>query len=707
MKILKINASQNKNKRGKSHIKAILMSFILLATMGINCQETFAQLNMSDNIQFGTYLPVSFKYEKTIDMTNAEDRTQIPNARFEFTMFRIPDEDKEKYSIGQKYQSFIISRDDDGKETDRSVDEVQIVQGGFLNNKTKCHFSTVEFNKKNLNFQGLADKMDEGADAEEILNDIISNYWGRMRSSDHIQTVWVRKATPEEEEYNRKHPSKGWPVDMIPIRGFNENTDDESNVMYLRELMNRNDKYSLFFDLRANPAVTYMPYDVNPPSGYLNRAELDENGLYNSVTKALFSSSELEKIEQDLMDYIERDNYGYINDTDEGTDGVNYHSRTKIYRYLVKETDAPQEFKKNNQTLILDFVTSLNGNYIVMFQDIDQANEYYQNKFVGEVPDNFSSRSSLPASGAPELPKAVFLNKYKDKNVYISKIAVGGNKELPGAKLAIHEGDTAKGKIVESWTSGTKKHSVNLKAGTYTLTEEAPPSGYKTAHSITFRILNNGEVEIRNADGEFVKNDDNTVIMEDEPINRPPKPPISDPPVPEDKEESIDIRVNKVWEGKYDNNSEITVNLYMNGKQTVENVKLNKENNWTGVFENLPKYDKDNNDAAINYTVEEEGVRDGIYKTGEFSYEVKKSGDMESGFTIHNKLISPTKVPPTNVPPTNVPIIPNIKGGKAGIPLTGDTSLIMPLAGIIIVCGFFTGLAICKKRKANKLMKER
>ncbi len=76
--------------------------------------------------------------------------------------------------------------------------------------------------------------------------------------------------------------------------------------------------------------------------------------------------------------------------------------------------------------------------------------------------------------------------------VEISKTDIAG-KELPGAKLTILNQD---GKVVESWTSEEKPHSIEmLPIGKYTLHEETAPEGYLVAEDIPFEVKNTGEIQ--------------------------------------------------------------------------------------------------------------------------------------------------------------------------------------------------------------------
>ena len=104
----------------------------------------------------------------------------------------------------------------------------------------------------------------------------------------------------------------------------------------------------------------------------------------------------------------------------------------------------------------------------------------------------------------------------KKTDVKISKVDAGAGNELQGAELTVTRVVNIAGEeveeVVESWTSDGKIHTVaGLTDGTYTLTEESAPFGYKVAETITFTIKDGKLVE-----GEDVK--DGVVTMKDEQI---------------------------------------------------------------------------------------------------------------------------------------------------------------------------------------------
>lgn len=106
-------------------------------------------------------------------------------------------------------------------------------------------------------------------------------------------------------------------------------------------------------------------------------------------------------------------------------------------------------------------------------------------------------------------------------SVDISKQDITNGKELPGAKLEIHDAD---GNLVEGWTTGKAPHTVRglELEKEYTLTEKRAPDGYAEAESIVFKLVQNGtaqvnKVYVKSNDG-WVKLDDATVIMQDAPV---------------------------------------------------------------------------------------------------------------------------------------------------------------------------------------------
>ena len=103
------------------------------------------------------------------------------------------------------------------------------------------------------------------------------------------------------------------------------------------------------------------------------------------------------------------------------------------------------------------------------------------------------------------------------KDVYISKTAVGGGSEIPGAKLSVTTVDQdGKTVTVESFESGNSPTLIQLPEGTYTLTETQAPNGYDIAESIIFKVTKDsatGALVVTDEAGNVIT--DSTVRMED------------------------------------------------------------------------------------------------------------------------------------------------------------------------------------------------
>ena len=76
----------------------------------------------------------------------------------------------------------------------------------------------------------------------------------------------------------------------------------------------------------------------------------------------------------------------------------------------------------------------------------------------------------------------------------ISKKAITGEDELIGAKLEVKDSE---GKIIDSWTSSDKAHTIEglITGKTYTLTETIAPEGYVISNAIQFTVGNTSEVQ--------------------------------------------------------------------------------------------------------------------------------------------------------------------------------------------------------------------
>ncbi|MBT1171536.1 Cna B-type domain-containing protein [Bifidobacterium sp. SO4] len=102
-----------------------------------------------------------------------------------------------------------------------------------------------------------------------------------------------------------------------------------------------------------------------------------------------------------------------------------------------------------------------------------------------------------------------------DTKIRVSKRDLGG-KEIKDAEMEIDGTDEDGNKVTEKWTSSKgKSHEVELKPGTYTLTELKAPNGYRVADPITFKVVRNADqsLSVQDVNGNAV--DGNVIVMTD------------------------------------------------------------------------------------------------------------------------------------------------------------------------------------------------
>ena len=92
------------------------------------------------------------------------------------------------------------------------------------------------------------------------------------------------------------------------------------------------------------------------------------------------------------------------------------------------------------------------------------------------------------------------VDKYKKHTVKISKQDIAG-EEIDGAKLTI-SGD--KIDDITFTSSKSAPHSVELPAGTYTLTETTAPKGYAVSESIEFTLKDDGSIVLNGKNGSLI-----------------------------------------------------------------------------------------------------------------------------------------------------------------------------------------------------------
>ncbi len=189
------------------------------------------------------------------------------------------------------------------------------------------------------------------------------------------------------------------------------------------------------------------------------------------------------------------------------------------------------------------------------------------------------------------------------------------------------------------------------------------------------------------------------------------------------------VTVTKAWDDQNNKDNirptEVTVELYANGKATGKTVKLNASNKWTASFTDL---DVSKNGWAIAYTVKESAVS---------GYTAKITGNQKTGFVVTNTHrpkyvphvpgtpstpdptpVTPstpatstgtTRIPSRGVPSTSgyarirvrTPLSSGTRGTKIriSVPLTGDNSLGTVLGAIGILALGAGAIVIARKKK--------
>lgn len=200
------------------------------------------------------------------------------------------------------------------------------------------------------------------------------------------------------------------------------------------------------------------------------------------------------------------------------------------------------------------------------------------------------SNGNIIGNTASDSNHVTMVDSPSKTNVQFSKVEVGGSTELPGADFRI-EGTDFEGHDINPivWTSGADPHSVQLKDGTYTLTETKAPDGYRVSDPIRFAIKRGQAYHVSDSGEPTTPVDGNTVRVEDQLIKR------------------LAISVTKRWSDNLDadgyRTKSVTVQLQQNGHPFGDAVTLDSSNHWTTTWPELLA--TDGNGKTYSYTVNE------------------------------------------------------------------------------------------------------
>ena len=255
----------------------------------------------------------------------------------------------------------------------------------------------------------------------------------------------------------------------------------------------------------------------------------------------------------------------------------------------------------------------------------------------------------------------MMVDEYFTSDVKISKTDVGG-KEIAGAVITITgraDGESEDIEEIKYTTDGKKPHEVQLRPGTYTMTEVTAPEGYEKAESISFTLDNDGVVKV---DGREVT--DSTVTMVDEYSTH-----------------TVKISKTDVG-GKEIAGAEITITGRADGEsEDIEEIKYTTDGKKPHEVQLRPG----------TYTMTEVTAPEGYEKAESITFTVKADGTVLVGGKNVNGKVTMIDKEKTTKKTTNK----KSKGGR-----TGDESGVMMYMAIIAAAA--TGLAAVLLRRRRR-----
>ena len=224
------------------------------------------------------------------------------------------------------------------------------------------------------------------------------------------------------------------------------------------------------------PAGSYVLKETASPAGFVIATEIS------------FSIDEYNNVTVENVDTLSTDENG--NATITMVDDTTKVCITKLDITDEKEVvGAKLQVKDNNGNVVDEWISTneayeING--VLTAGGTYTLHEEY-------APDGYVVANDVTFT-VDENGEVTKVTMYDDTTkVHVSKRDITTNKELPGAKLQILDGDT----VVEEWVSTDEEHIVEDKliAGKeYILREITAPEGYEVANDITFKVSEDGSV---------------------------------------------------------------------------------------------------------------------------------------------------------------------------------------------------------------------
>ena len=227
------------------------------------------------------------------------------------------------------------------------------------------------------------------------------------------------------------------------------------------------------------PAGSYVLHEVAAPDGFV------------ITTDIAFTIDEHNKVTVDKIDALATDENGIptiimVDDT------------TKVH---ITKTDITGDKELPGARLQ---VIDENGNVVDEWTSTTEAHiiegvliagkEYTLHEEIS--PDGYVVANDITFTVSEDGSVDLVTMKDDTTKVHISKTDITGDKELEGARLQVIDEN---GNVVDEWISTTEEHIIEgkLVAGKeYTLHEEISPDGYVVANDITFKVSEDGSVDV-------------------------------------------------------------------------------------------------------------------------------------------------------------------------------------------------------------------
>lgn len=318
--------------------------------------------------------------------------------------------------------------------------------------------------------------------------------------------------------------------------------------------------------------------------------------------------------------------------------------------------------------------------------------KWFRVEYKGSMKDGFTVTNKETPPWTPNEPP---IREVKVKKEWTD--ASGSKIVAPPVKsieVELYRNGLATGKKIElnssnNWTGYFRNLDVAPKLGStdyyqYTVKEVGESGSTIKFYGDWFKVYYGGNMR----DGFIINNQ-----------RIPENPPT--PPTPPDKPEIplTKIKVSKEWKDINGNEilapvEKIEVELYQNDKPTGIKTILNKDNNWTAIFDGLLVFES--KDVKYKYSIREVGEKGNLININGKEFKVSYGGSKDYGFTITNTKITET---PPKTPPTPPEVPPKTPPKKPHLPKTGDGFNRSMYAGLLALSGAGVLLLGIKKRK--------